>query len=255
MRALVVPPATPIVVALVGLLMLRWRPRLGRALLWIGLLGAWALSSFVVAERLMRLAEAGQTPLDAPTWQAARDGPRPPGAVVILGAGAVGDGPFEPRRERLNARSLQRVVAGARVARMTGLPVLVSGGRPNWLLRSEAELMREVLRLDLATDVRWTEIESRDTAENAARSAAILRSAGIDSVVLVTHAYHMDRSRAAFEAVGLKVLPAPHDWWSGRGDSAPTMADLLPSAGSAEITWLALHELIGKAWYRLASGE
>jgi uncharacterized SAM-binding protein YcdF (DUF218 family) len=248
-RTLVLPPAAPLLLAAIGVALWRRRPVLGRRLAIAGVALAWALSTHLVADPLVRGVEGGQRPLDAAAWEAARTGPHPPRAVVILGGGAVVDGPFPERRERLTPRSLQRVVAGARTARATGLPVLVSGGGTPWLASTEAALMREVLERDLGVPVRWLEDGSRDTAENASRSAAMLRADGVDSVVLVTHAYHMARSVAAFEAAGLRVLPAPHDW---RGDPGGLrLADAWPSASAIEQTWLAAHELVGRAWYRL----
>ena len=72
----------------------------------------------------------------------------------------------------------------------------------------------------------------------------------IESIVLVTHAYHMARSMRAFEATGLRVVPAPHDWRSGP-PGLPYPRDFVPSAQAAQGTWLALHELLGGLWYRL----
>jgi uncharacterized SAM-binding protein YcdF (DUF218 family) len=248
-RTLVLPPGAPLLLAALGLALLRRRPTLGRRLAIAGVGLAWALSTHLVADPLTRLVEAGPGPLDAPAWDAARTGPHPPRALVILGGGAVVDGPPQDRRERLAPRSLQRVLAGARLAKTTGLPVLVSGGGTPWLRATEAALMREVLERDLGVAVRWLEDASRDTAENASGSAAMLRADGIDSIVLVTHAYHMRRSVAAFEAAGLRVLAAPHDWRGGAG--APRASDFWPSASAVELTWLAAHELAGRAWYRL----
>ena len=110
--------------------------------------------------------------------------------------------------------------------------------------------MRQVIQDDLGVPVRWVEERSRDTAENASLSAAMLRAEGIGAVVLVTHAYHMPRARRAFEAAGLSVLPAPHDW-AGVRPAGTFVRDLLPSAPALEASWLALHELTGMLWYRL----
>jgi uncharacterized SAM-binding protein YcdF (DUF218 family) len=233
-----------------GVLLLRRLPSVGRALVASGVVILWLLSTHWVAGILMRWVEAGQRPLEAVVWQAARDGSAPPKALVILGGGAMPDGPFEPHRERLQPRSLERAVAGARMARATGLPVLVTGGRPQPLGNSEAGLMRQVIQDDLGVSVRWVEERSRDTAENASFSAELLRAEGITAVVLVTHAYHMPRARRVFEAAGLTVLPAPHDWIGGppRG---PSLFGLLPSATAVEASWLALHEMTGMLWYRL----
>lgn len=243
------PPGGPLLIALAGVLLLKRLPSAARLLVLAGIVSVWLLSTHAVGGLLLGVLEAGQRPLEVAAWQAAKSGAEPPRALVILGGGAVSDGPFLPRRERLQARTLERVLAGARLARATALPVLVTGGRPDWLEQSEAALMRQVLEGDLGVAVRWVEGASRDTAENASMSAAILRSEGISSVVLVTHAFHMPRARRAFETAGLTVLPAPHGWAGGR----PTglyLRDLLPSATALEASWLAMHEMAGMLWYR-----
>jgi uncharacterized SAM-binding protein YcdF (DUF218 family) len=249
-RTLMVPPGGPLLIALAGLLLLRRRPSAGRLLVSVGVVSLWLLSSHAVSGRLLWWVERGQRPLEVAAWQAAKDGVAPPRALVILGGGATSDGSFVPRRERLLGRSVERVLAGARLARATGLPVLVTGGRPEGLEQSEAALMRRVLEDDLAVPVRWVEEASLDTAENASLSAAMLRADGISAVVLVTHAYHMPRARRAFEAAGLAVLPAPHGWAGNRPEQL-VLRHFLPSAHALETSWLALHELTGMLWYRL----
>jgi hypothetical protein len=250
LRPLVLPPAAPFLLMVAGLLLSRRTPKIGRSLTVVGLLLAWLLATGVASDLICGRLEASQRPLSPAALQAARDGPDPPRAIIILGGGAVRDGNFMPPRERLHSRTLERVMAGARLARASGLPILVSGGKPEWLTNSEAELMRRVLVDDLGLAVRWVEDRSRDTAENASFSAAILRAQGIDSIVLVTHAYHMPRAQAVFESTGLKVTASPHDW-KGASPDFGELRDWMPNAGAVETVWLALHETLGLFWYRL----
>ena len=111
--------------------------------------------------------------------------------------------------ETATDRSLIRLRHGARLARETQLPVLISGGRPLRAENSEAAVMAGILKNEFGIAVRWREEQSQDTAGNARYSAEILRQAGITRVVLVTQAFHMPRARLLFEAAGVQVVPAP----------------------------------------------
>lgn len=174
--------------------------------------------------------------------------PQGPGAVVVLGGGILTDSRNAPGPQLPRARSLERLQAAARIAGWTGLPVAVSGGSPLGALRPEAQVLAEVLADDFGVRARWVETDSLDTASNARHSARILAPAGVRRVVLVTHAYHMPRARAAFEAAGLAVDPAPMGFLAGHG--APLPLAFLPSPRGFETTSLAIHEWVGIAWYR-----
>ena len=109
-------------------------------------------------------------------------------------------------------------------------------------------MMARSLEDDFRLEVRWREVESRDTWQNAKFSAALLRPAGVTRVLLVTHAWHMRRSVLAFERAGLTVIPAPV-----RRDRMPSfeLGDFLPTAESWEVSYFALHEWVGLAYYKL----
>ncbi|MBV2193864.1 MAG: YdcF family protein, partial [Azonexus sp.] len=148
-------------------------------------------------------------------------------------------------------RSLIRLRHGARLARETQLPVLISGGRPLNADNAEAAVMADILKNEFGVAVRWREEQSQDTAGNARQSAEILRSAGIGRIVLVTQAFHMPRARMLFEAAGLQVVPAPAHFVSKTGGGFAT-GDLLPSASALHHSFYALHEWLGIAWARLS---
>ena len=163
-------------------------------------------------------------------------------AIVILGGG-VHYGAPEYGGDTLGKYSLERVRYGAKLARESKLPILVSGGS---VLggEPEAKLMRQVLESEFGVTVRWEEASSRDTNENAIESALMLRQAGIQNILLVTHAWHMRRARAAFERQGIRVVPTPTGFAS-RGYSL--FERLLPSTGAFERSTIAIHEWAGLA--------
>lgn len=247
------PPAGPLLLALAGLWLTRASGRhrhLGRGLLVVGVLGAYALSTAFVAQALIAVVERGAgPPLTAERLRAELARPAPPGAIVILGGGVRHHEREVPERETPNERTLLRLSHGAMLARESRLPILLSGGRPPRREAPESVVMARALESRFGLRARWTEEGSADTADNARDSAAVLRAAGVKRVVLVTQAYHMARARAAFEAAGLQVLAAPHGFAGGLEIDGP--ASFLPSPSAITLSWMACHELVGDLWYRL----
>ena len=236
--ALALPPTSLILLALVGLAWSRRSRRLGLGLAYVSLIGLLALGTGAVAQALIRTLEV------APLGDARAADAQ---AIVIL-SGSRSRGAPEWGGETVRAFTLQRVRYGARLARETGLPILVTGGKPGGGRHAEAELMRDLLRDEFGVAPRWIEAASDTTYDNARLSAALLLPAGIERVLLVTDAWHMPRARPAFERLGLKVTPAPTGYL---GQAALRPLDLVPNAESLRIAHIALREWLGIAWYRL----
>jgi uncharacterized SAM-binding protein YcdF (DUF218 family) len=108
--------------------------------------------------------------------------------------------------------------------------------------------MAAALREDFGVPVKWVEGRSRDTGENAAFSAALLRADGVNRILLVTDAMHMPRARTAFERAGLDVVSAPTIFFSRQ--PLPWYA-WVPSAEGMRRSWYAIYELIGIVWYKV----
>jgi uncharacterized SAM-binding protein YcdF (DUF218 family) len=96
--------------------------------------------------------------------------------------------------------------------------------------------------------VRWAEDRSRTTHENALYSAAILKSAGIQRVMLVAHSFDMLRARAEFDAVGIKTYPAPTGI---RSPSSAEWTDFLPSMAGLRESYFAVYEIVANAVRRM----
>jgi len=237
---LVLPPLLPLLPIALGLLLLGRRRRLGLALAWGGVALNLLLVHPVSVGWLLHGLEAERA-LDARATRGAQ-------AIVILGAGKRTFAP-EFGGETVNRLALERLRYGARLARETGLPVLVTGGAPTGEA-AEATLMEDALRRDFGVAVRWRETASRDTRQNAQFSAVQLRAAGVERILLVTHAAHMRRAQTEFEAQSLTVIPAPTAWLGSREDG-DRVINLLPSQHSAYAGWYALHEWLGLLAYRL----
>ena len=233
---LFVPPINLAVLALAGWLF-RGR-RGGRAVTGISLALLLLLGLPVVSQRLLLSLEHG-LPRGGPGAQ----------AIVVLGAdvafGLTRDGEAIAQP---GALSLERLQAGAALARRTGLPLLISGGSVDAEKVPVAAVMAASLRADFAVQPTWVETASVDTWQNAQDSAAILRAAGIRRVLLVTHAWHMRRALLAFAATGITADPAPVRWDRPQRWEANL---LLPHATAWLVSYYACHEWIGCLWYRL----
>jgi len=239
-KALVLPPAMPLLIALVGLALLDRRRRLGRFLATVGVLLLVLVSLPAVADFLVRFVD-DSPPFDRAHAQSAQ-------AIVILGGGTKRAAP-EYGGDTLNRLTLERVRYGARVARMTGLPVMVVGGRSEPSRETEAKVMRAALQDEFGVPVRWIEDQSRNTHENALMAAAILRPAGVTRVVLVAHGFDMPRATAEFAAAGVETIPAPTGLLAPRREE--TLLDYFPSVEGLQWSYYALYELYAEAARRL----
>ena len=235
------PPLLPLLPVIAGLLLMPYKARAGRALAWTGVALNLVLIFPPGVGWLLQGLEVN--PVFDPA-QASRAQ-----AIVILGGGKRSHAP-EFGGETVNRLALERLRYGASLARSSGLPVLVSGGAPTGRV-PEAELMAHSLVTDFGIRPRWLETASRDTHENAVLSALQLKAAGIGCIVLVTHAVHMRRAQAAFEAQGLAVLAAPTAWL-GRPENGDQVWRWLPSQQTAWAGWAALHEWLGLLALRLS---
>ena len=130
----------------------------------------------------------------------------------------------------------------------TALPILVSGGHLKRGDRSLARMMEDALRVDFGVDVQWVEEQSSNTLANARQTAALLKEAGLSRILLVTHAWHMPRAKACFDAQGLEVVPAPMGF---RLRPRPDAGDFVPSARGLQESTYALYEWLGRIWYEL----
>ncbi len=235
------PPALPLLIIAFGVLVAAVRRGAGLALVTVGL-ALLAGAALPVTAHWLHAGLARAPGVDRG---------EAPGAIVILGGGSYPRAP-EYGADTVNHVTLERVRYGAALARSTGLPVLVSGGDPLGLGSTEARQMRAVLEAEFGVRVRWEEGRSLTTRDNARRTAELLQAAGVDTVLLVTHAWHMRRARDAFERVGIGVRPAP----TGLPTPLPARwSDWMPSADALLDTRVALHEHLGRLWYRLTQTE
>ena len=229
LKDLILPPAGPLLLALLGLVLLKRRPPLARICLAAAIASLWLLSMPIVSDALTRVVEL-YPPLDLHLAGNAQ-------AIVILGGG--GQRAFAPEYGGPAAEPylLERLSYGAYVAKQTGLPILVTG------FSIEARAMRDTLRRNFGTETRWVDDEAHDTFQNARNSARILIAEGVHRIVLVTRATHMRRSVQEFTDAGFEVIPAPAGILAARDVG---ILRYLPNADALMRSQTAIYELIGE---------
>ncbi len=242
LETLLFPPASIIVLLVIGLLLLRRHRRWALALVSIALLGLYVLSLPLTAGRLVRSLEI------YPALQSQDLKNNKAEAIVVLGAGRYPDAP-EYGGDTVSTGGLERLRYAVHLHKLTGLPLVVSGGSPFGEPVPEAVLMKESLVNDFQISAVWVEDQSRNSAENAFFTKALLEKRGIHHIYLVTHAWHMPRAVRIYEQTGLTVTPAPSMFATSRGNRG--VLDWLPAAGALEDTCMALHEKLGMLWYQL----
>jgi len=238
------PPMIFIVLALLGAIVgLRWR--------WLGAVVAipsalllYACSTPLVSSWLLAVAAATPIPVASTT---------PPAQAIVLLSADAQRGQAQGVADLPGPLALERIVKTAALYRSTGLPILVTGGPIPESSGTYADMMSASLKETFGIDVRWRETKSRNTIENAAFSAPMLKQEGITTVLIVAQDWDMPRALWAFQRAGLTALPAA----AGRPSVSPgdlDPSDFLPSAHGFLDSFYALHEIMGLRYYRWRFG-
>lgn len=244
-KQFLLPPGVLLLLLLFAWWLRRRMPRLSLACFIAGLGGLWLMSLPVVVEWSARVLES-EPPLAEIEW---------PGltarvdAIVVLGGGREPDDPAW-QGDQPSPLAMERIRYAARLARVSGLPLLTTGGLNYGKPPSEAQVMADVFRRDFGLEVRWQEGESRTTWENATSTAKLLLPAGVRRVLLVTQASHMPRARWSFERVGFEVVTAPMGFL-GVPNGKP-LGGWLPESKAVWQSGLLLNEAVGLLAYPLA---
>jgi uncharacterized SAM-binding protein YcdF (DUF218 family) len=241
-ESLILPPGLFLFLLTVGVVLLKKRPVMAKSMLCFGLTIFYLLSTPLISGYLINQVET------YPALDVRNLANSEAGAIVVLASGRDKNAK-EYGGDTVGIHTLLRSRYGAFLQRKTGLPILVSGGLVlDKEGKSLAQVMAELLRDDFQAGEVWLEDESRTTGENAFFSQKILAQKQIDTVYLVTQAWHMPRSVAVFKKAGLKVIPAPTAFEGGKPFK---LMDVLPSANAINISRFALHEMVGTLWYKI----
>ncbi|MBA3592788.1 MAG: YdcF family protein [Polaromonas sp.] len=240
LTALVLPPASLLLLLGFGLLLAARRRAAGLLLAFVATAGLWLLSCHAVAVWLALNLLPQYAPLTVTALKAS-----PVQAIVVLGGGVH---PLAPEYGEAQATppAAARLRYGAWLARQTGLPVAFAGGL-GWGAAEaqtlpEGEVARRAALQDYGMSLRWIDSQSRDTAENAQLLRPLMQKDNIQRIALVTHAWHMGRSVTAFERAGFTVTPAPTGFIL---PSRNGVLEWLPSANGLDASRVVIKEWLG----------
>ncbi|MES2992518.1 MAG: YdcF family protein [Pseudomonadota bacterium] len=245
--ALLLPPVPFLLLMLIGARLILARRGLGWSVVLGGAALTWSSGCVGVAQWLSPVLLQPPSALSAPRVQALRASANPATAIVVLGGGLE---PLAPEygTANLSHYSLERLRYGVWLGRQTGLPVAFSGGvgwaQPDAM--PEARIAAAIAAGEFARPLKWVEDQSRDTRENAGRTVALLRPAGIRHIVLVTHGWHMPRALRAFRAAAgpeIRIEPAPMGL--ARGTELPVLNWLPSTKGLTDVRHV-LREWLGR---------
>ncbi len=237
---LVLPPGICLLLAIAGLLFKR------RALWWLSMGSLWVLSLSFVGDALMRT-------IEAPYHRIPVERVRKAEAIVVL-SGMLQQIEGAPLGEL--GEAADRFEGGLDLYETGKAPLLVfTGGQMPWDTDSvpEGELLAKRARLRGVPSgrIRLTSKVPNTAGEAVAVAAALgVSKTRPKRIILVTSAFHMQRSLMLFRAAGFEVDPWPVDFRATDLKRRTTLLDFIPSAEGMKASSEALRELIGRTVYR-----
>jgi uncharacterized SAM-binding protein YcdF (DUF218 family) len=239
LAAFLLPPLNFLILGAIGLILLDRKPRIGKRLITAMLVLFWIFSLRVVGDSLLALLERdAHTPVEQL---------RSAQAIVVLAGGSDANAP-DYGGQTVNWATLERLRLASSIYHQIRLPILVTGGNPDGNTFPDAVLMKRTLEDEFDVPVHWVESTSENTRQNATNSFQLLADIHVQTIVLVTHGWHMPRARRIFERAGFRVLPAGTSF---HNDDKLKYLNFLPSTTGLNNSGIFLHEAVGLLWYRL----
>lgn len=236
------PIGMTLILVLAGLILRRAAP------CWAGIVVLWLMSTPIISNGVMRIAEDWQVRRPVSTVPPAQ-------AIVVLSSARVRP-PGDPQASEWT--DADRFYGGVELYKAgKGTFLIFTGGWSPWepTIRTEGEVLADYAvalgvprdRILVTDRVSSTEEESVAVARLHAQHFGPPFTA---PVTLVTSAFHMRRAQLLFARAGISTEPYPVDFKVSASDEFTPLA-LLPNAASLFKMERALRELYGLAYYHL----
>lgn len=235
----VLPPGLNLIIAIAGHVISRFYKQIGNGLIWIAFISFWLFSTPITAHFLIDTLQNRYPPLIVNHIKKNKSG-----AIVVLGGGSW----FDKNAKKgyfLSPATKNRLRYAAYLYRHTHLPIMISGGKP------EKKAMADYFNVPVA----WGEYKSSNTLDESHNTLPTLKKNNVQTIYLVTNAWHMPRSlyifQHAYQDTKIKIIAAP----MGYVTLQPTtgIINYLPSFDGLRVSQTAIHEYTGIIAYFLAS--
>ncbi len=229
---LLLPGIFIVLFAVLGVMLYRRGLKKYASIILVLTMALYLLSTSLVAERTLGSLESVYEPPANPQGD----------AIIMLGGGALKDTPDVGGIGTLCSSPSGRLLATVRLYHMLHVPVVLSGGQVYEDSGPEAEIARRIL-MDMGVPEKDILVENKslNTRQNAVFTRPILRDNGIEHPILVTSAFHMDRSVLNFQKEGIEVVPYPTDYMINR-QHVFHYNKLMPQASALAMNSLVMQE-------------
>lgn len=217
-----------------------WRRQRGRWVLALAVAMLWILSLRLTANLLC-------WPLEKMYPYPDLNGPELAqcDVIVLTGAGAEAGVPDFSGIGAPGPIMGKTMLTGVRLQRLTGLPLLVTGGAVFKGDVREADIALRIFKdMGVPEDRLISENQSRNTAENARFTQNMMKERGWNRIALVVAAQHAPRASELFRRQGVDVLVFPSHYRRPLVWELSLWRDLTPTAGNLEDSCTALREYI-----------
>lgn len=239
---LLLPPSGVFLILLAGVLVYKKSDkRTGVKIIVSGIVLLYLLSTSFVSNLLIRPIENDHPPFAGTDEE--------PLAIIVLTSGVkdLSDLGLAPQP---SSASVARLIEGmALTKKYPGVPLVICGGSGD-PAKPDLSEAKALAAMAVSAGIPEKDIMIEDSSVNTregAINARHLLEGKKGKVLLVTSAYHMDRSKRFFEKASFSVIPAPTDY---RGEPFRlSLSSLIPSAEHLYRSSTALYEYLCRIRY------